>query len=175
MHNVASIIKGHNRRITARSNTSNATVQKTCNCRRKDSCPLKGDCLCSGVVYRAEVTREDNSVKHAYTSLTENTFKQRFYQHTQSFRNSKYRHSTELSNKIWQLKDQDIDYTLEWSIMQSAAAYSNASKLCHLCLAEKLHIIQNMKHPACINKRTELISKCRHRNKFLLCNFKGVT
>ena len=42
--------------------------------------------------------------------------------------------------------------------------YSNKSKRCHLCLTEKLYLVR-AKKPSLLNKRTELISKCRHENK----------
>lgn len=29
---------------------------KTCNCTKKDECPLKGTCLSEGVIYQATVT-----------------------------------------------------------------------------------------------------------------------
>ena len=42
--------------------------------------------------------------------------------------------------------------------------------MCNLCLAEKLEIIKADKKRS-LNKRTELVSKCRHENRFYLCNF----
>ena len=54
--------------------------------------------------------------------------------------------------------------------MRRAAPYSNISKRCNLCLAEKLEIAWAIKTRS-LNKRSELVSKCRHENKFYLCNF----
>ena len=51
-----------------------------------------------------------------------------------------------------------------------APAYSNQSKRCHLCLTENLYLIR-AKKASLLNKRSELISKCRHENKFYLANF----
>ena len=39
-----------------------------------------------------------------------------------------------------------------------------------LCLAEKLKIIKADKKQS-LNRRTELVSRCRHENRFYLCNF----
>ena len=47
-------------------------------------------------------------------------------------------------------------------------AYSNITKRCPLCLQEKLAIISYEKPEELLNKRSELISKCRHQNKFLI-------
>ena len=55
--------------------------------------------------------------------------------------------------------------------MQQAAPYSNISKECLLCLHEKLPIALYPNHEELLNERSEMISKCRHLNKFLLMNF----
>ena len=74
-----------------------------------------------------------------------------------------------LAKHIWKLKDYKENYKINWSIISSASAYNNISKRCNLCLTEKLHIIKADK--ACnLNRRNELISKCRHENKYFLMN-----
>ena len=85
-------------------------------------------------------------------------------------RNRNYSNSTELSKHIWTLKDSNTNFTINWSILATDPAYSNKSKRCHLCLTEKLYLVR-AKKPSLLNKRTELISKCRHENKFYLANF----
>ena len=80
--------------------------------------------------------------------------------------------STELSKFIWLLKDNNTDFKIKWSILTSAAAYCNKSKRCNLCLAEKFFIIKAEKSTL-LNKRSELVSKCRHENKFYLMNLKA--
>ena len=74
------------------------------------------------------------------------------------------------SSPPWTLKDSNTNYKIDWSILATAPAYSNKRKRCHLCLTEKLYLIK-AKKPTLLNKRTELISKCRHENKFYLANF----
>ena len=102
MPNVASIIKSHNRKVLSEKED---TESRTCSCRVKASCPIHGNCTSTNVVYSAEVTREDNQQTATYIGLTENKFKTRYNQHQHTFRHNKYRHSTELSNYIWDLKD----------------------------------------------------------------------
>ena len=48
-------------------------------------------------------------------------------------------------------------------------ARSGSSKRCNLCLKEKFLIIYRPKLST-LNKRNELVSSCRHRNKALLRN-----
>ena len=77
--------------------------------------------------------------------------------------------STELSKHIWTLKDNNTNFTIG-VFLATVPAYSNKSKRCHFCLTEKLYLVR-AKKPSLLNKRTELISKCRHENKFYLANF----
>ena len=135
-----------------------------------ESPTTKLSCLTSSVVYNANVTTENDTTGKNYIGLTEGTFKQRYTQHKLSFRNRNYSNSTELSKHIWTLKDSNTNFTINWSILATAPAYSNKSKRCHLCLTEKLYLVR-AKKPSLLNKRTELISKCRHENKFYLANF----
>ena len=55
------------------------------------------------------------------------------------------------------------------TIICRARPYSNITKRCDLCTTEKVMII-NSKPDELLNKRSELISKCRHENKFYLRN-----
>ena len=48
-----------------------------------------------------------------------------------------------------------------------APRYSNVTKRCNVCIAEQFHILCKPGN-ATLNKRNELISKCRHEDKFLL-------
>lgn len=165
MNNMKTIIDKHNKKVI---NTAISTDNENkCNCRSKDNCPLNNKCLTTSVIYNAEVTTH-NTTKN-YIGLTEGTFKQRFTQHKLTFRHKKYTNSTELSKYIWHLQDNDINYIIKWTIISRARPYSNITKRCDLCLTEKLMIIK-ASDDKLLNKKTELISKCRHENKFYLKN-----
>ena len=168
MENMASIIKKHNKKFI---NNNPVKLNNGCNCRKKDQCPIQNKCLSTSLVYNAHVTSDENTPGKDYIGLTEGTFKQRFYNHQLSFRNTNYAKSTELSKHIWSLKGERRDYRIKWTIVTSAAPYNNVSKRCNLCLTEKLKIIDADKSNL-LNKRSELISKCRHENKFYIMNYK---
>ena len=173
-NNTKQIIDNHNRRILKSSEhndtpTSKTKDNKTCNCRQKDACPLDGNCLQPSVIYQATVTSKDNPTPETYIGLTENEFKTRYRNHIASFRHTRSRNSTELRKHIWNLKDNNIDYSISWRILSSTKAYNSASKRCNLCLKEKLLIICRP-DISTLNKRNELVSSCRHRNKALLRN-----
>ena len=65
------------------------------------------------------------------------------------------------------LKDHGLDNNLSREIHKKALPY----QCCDLCLSENFSIICT-DPGSLLNKRTELISKCRHRNKFLLASVK---
>ena len=79
--------------------------------------------------------------------------------------------STELSKYIWELKDNNIQDNLKWHIASKAHLYACRSKKCDLCLTGKLTIIK-ADPETLLNTHDELVSKCRHMNKFTLRHFK---
>ena len=91
-----------------------------------------------------------------------------------SMRHERYEQRTELAKHVWTLKRGNVDPSISWSIIARAPAYNASSKICHLCLSEKLAIILWPKEKR-LNKRPELVSTCRHQNKVLLANFTRIT
>ena len=160
MPDVASIIKSHNKKVSTKKEEK---AGKLCNCRKNTTCPLKGKCLTPSIIYKAEVKAANDDNAKVYIGLTELTFKKRYYIHQQSFRDKKHMYSTELSRHIWELKEKKKEYTITWSIAVKARAYDNGTKRCDLCLTEKLLII-NADKKRLLNRRSELISKCRDQN-----------
>ena len=69
--------------------------------------------------------------------------------------------------------DQNETPNLNWEIVRSVLTYSNTTKRCMLWLYEKLLIETYPNQEELLNERSELVSKCRHENKFLLSNFKN--
>jgi hypothetical protein len=80
------------------------------------------------------VTSPDDGVKKEYIRMTATTFKERYANHKKSFKFHRYENVTELSKYIWELKSNDRDYTLKWSILKRACAYSSGAKRCNLCI-----------------------------------------
>ena len=137
---------------------------KTCNCRKKEECPMEGNCLASCLVYKAEVKTSDD--KKVYYGSCSGSFKERFSNHKTSFSNKNYKEATKLSKYIWELKSKKKQYEIAWSIVRKCAPYRPSSKRCDLCLTEKLVIIQ-ARDEGLLNKRSEIANKCRHSNKFV--------
>ena len=104
--NMNNIINAHNKRILHPTNASNIP---SCNCRKKDECPLEGKCLQRNVIYKCQVsTNEDECV--SYIGCTENTFKDRLYKHRNSFKYKTKRNCT-----VFQLlpKNKSEKYNIE--------------------------------------------------------------
>ena len=140
----------------------------TDNCKNRPECPLQGNCLKENGVYQAKVVTETTTEN--YVGLASN-FKERYRNHQTSFRHPSKRNETELSKYIWDLKDPKKLFGVKWRVLRSCQAYSNESKKCNLCLQEKYFIIYR-KDLSSLNKRNELASSCRHRNRFTLKFFR---
>ena len=168
------IIQAHNQKILSENNkpaTEEKTekTEKTCNCQknRKEKCPLNGKCMQTNVIYQA--TTEERHPKK-YIGCTEN-FKKRYQAHTFSFRHESARNATTLSQHVWE-KNLGQEPKLKWEILDKAMTYRKGGRLCGLCTAEKIHIMDNIQNPEYLNRRTELAQKCRHKAKFKLSNIR---
>ena len=164
---MADILSTHNKKLLKSHNGK--PEFKPCNCMYKPSCPLNGNCRDKAIVYQATVQAKDQSKN--YIGLCETEFKARFYNHNHSFNSNSKRNATELSKFIWSCKDFGINPAISWKIICHATPYQHGGKVCNLCPAEKYEIL-TANDDALLNKRTELINKCRHKNKYKLINAK---
>ena len=76
------------------------------------------------VVYSAKVTPCDEDEVpipdppvETYGGATFQFFKKRWYGHNGDMNNPNKRHATTLSNHVWDLKDQNINYKIKWKIL----------------------------------------------------------
>ena len=168
MPNMKSIINMHNRKII--SPKINVQERK-CNCINKASCPLKEKCLTNSLVYKAKIkSTGENSLQKTYYGLSETKFKTRFANHKKTFKNPVYKTDTELSNEYWNIKSKNQIANITWEIFGQYQSYNPITKRCALCLNEKLAIALH-KDGIMLNKRSEIINKCRHRNKYALASY----
>ena len=120
--------------------------------------------MSDGVVYKAVITSDSDTKEYIGSCST--SFKLRYGNHKNSFVNLKKKNDTELSNYIWQLKNLNKSFKIDWKIITKCKCYSKGSLNCKLCLTEKMYILTSDKIKT-INNR-ELILKCHHKNKFKL-------
>ena len=147
----------------------------SCSYRDKNGCPLNGTCRMENVIYKC-TSLTKNNVKKVYLGSSEGEFKKNRYYTTTINNLSKtkimkivllYQHTCGASN---QHLGNNVG-NLSWEIMSQADHYSNISKRCLLCLHKKLAIALCPNPEELLNKRSEMISKCHHLNKFILMNF----
>ena len=143
---------------------------RLCNCtaRNRPNCPLRGQCLTKSLVYRAEISTDDPNDERFYIGASSSFFKERYANHLNSIRHEKYGNETTLSTYFWNLKAKGKEPNIKWSIVRKAPAYHPSLKKCHLCLAEKVCILENSGDKRCLNSRHETFSKCRHKSKWTL-------
>ena len=168
--NVASIIKSHNKKLI------NTPIKNTvpCNCRKKHECPLDGKCRAENIVYKCIASLHGYPNK-VYLGSAEGDSNNVFTTTDRmSFNNEGHSTDTTLSKYIWEVtRKLKMMSSLKWYIIKSVPAYSNISKKCQLCLQEKFEILNYPNPNELLNKRSELISKCHHVNKFLLSSYKS--
>ena len=98
-----------------------------CSCKGTGkTCPRGGQCLTEELVYRAKVT-DQNGKTEFYTGLTAGTFKKRLYGHESDFRNRE-QDGTRLSAHIWELKDANLTFDIDWEIAARAKQFNPATK-----------------------------------------------
>ena len=149
------VIQKHNSKILKDPKPTN---NKTCSCRQKLYRPLNQNCLSECLVYNAVV---NTSTTKNYFGTCEKSFKERYNNHTSSFKNRSRQKSTELSNYIWELKENGENYTIDWLIAMKGHSYICGTRKCDLCLCEKL-MFARANSASLLNKRDELVSKYCH-------------
>ena len=99
--------------------------------------------------------------------MTAQKFNERLRAHRKSLNNPNYKNESKLSEYIWSLKDKNIDYEIKWELIRKSRSYEPGMWYCPLCNLEKYYILMGNKDKM-VNSRSELMSKCLHKRKFLM-------
>ena len=75
--------------------------------------------------------------------------------------------NTALATYFWKLKNEGKDPKVSFKIHKLSKSFNPEINRCNLCNDEKIAIL-NADPKFTLNKRTEIMSKCRHRSKFIL-------
>ena len=118
-------------------------------------------------MYYATVTCDKENYTKLYKGIYETTFKKRYANHKKSFDVPTYKNDTKLSTEYWALKTKQLNPKVSWQIKRRYNSYNPISRRCSLCLNEKLEVLDDQDKNL-LNKRSEIISHCRHQNKFKL-------
>ena len=98
-----------------------------------------------------------------------NDNKKRYANHKKSFHLINSKIDTTLSVEYWTLKQKQQAPRITWGIKGQYKVYNPTLKKCNFFLNENLAIIDDPEKNL-LNKRSEVISQCLHRNKFKLVN-----
>ena len=165
MPNMKAIINGHNKKVLSEKNNQN---ERLCNCRNSVLCPLNGNCLTPEVMYQATVNSDLQQYEtRIYKGITKRPWKERYKEHRQAFTNPGKRTDSKLSEEVWRIKEAGGTPEVTWCILQRSKAYNPQAGRCCLCLTEKLAIAEHEGRDI-LNKRTEIVAKCRHQLKYEL-------
>ena len=173
-NNISQIINSHNNKLINkfhnRVNNNNINSKKIeCNCKSQSDCPMNGLCSLDNVVYQAIIyPKEDISDKKYYIGVSSTNFKIRYGNHKYSFSLEHQKNQTALSKHYWGLKNKGLTPDIQWSILKRSSTPKSFDSRCYLCLEEKIHILLFPEPKILLNKRNELIARCRHRAKFKL-------
>ena len=129
---------------------------------------MRGACLTGNVLYYAGISCDDETHKpKLYKGIWETTFKKRYANHKKSFNGEKNKNDTKLSTQYWKLANKKLHPRISSNIKCNYKSYNPNSKGSSLCLHEKLEIVHDPEE-ILLNKRSELIFRCHHRNKYKL-------
>ena len=143
---------------------------RTCNCPANTECPMNQICLEKDMQYSAEVSSDlRNYGTKIYKGICSTTWKERFGNHKKAFNHEEYKKDSELSKEIWRIKEMGGNFSIKWSKDSQHPSYKPEIGKCSLCDNEKLAIAL-FKGKNLLNKRNEIISRCRHRFKYKMSN-----
>ena len=105
--------------------------------------------------------------RKTYIGISSTKWKVRYTNHKYSFSHEYLKHQKALSKQFWSLKNKGLTPEIQWSILKKSNTPKCFDGRCNLCL-EKTQIMTYSEPEKLLNKRRELIARCRHRNKFKL-------
>ena len=166
MNSMSKLIKGHNKKVTSKP----PDQRLKWNCRKKTECPMEGNCQVNNIVYKCDVIKPFS--KNVYLGLAERELKSRFYDYKLSYKHKRYSNKTTLSSYLGHLKSVSSETcNLKWSVLRCVPLYSYFKEMPLVLIWKAGNSYQNLKEQ--LNKRSELICKCRHANRFLSKNYIG--
>ena len=173
MPSIQASIHAHNKKILGEGSQ---LTRGACNCREDpEGCPMPGECTTPNLLYEGNITSDlPNYGEKIYKGISEPPFKNRFGNHKKSFNNKKYKTETCLSKEVWNIKNLGGTYNITWRPIKQHPGFNPSTGKCGLCRSEKLEILEH-RGTNLLNKRSEIVSTCRHRLKYMLTSVAGAT
>ena len=93
--NMGSVVAKHNKKILRNSSNAQPKPRATCNCQKKEDCPVPGECNQDGAIYQATVSSAGGR-EETYVGLAKN-FKKRYPKHKKNILDESAPNGTSLS------------------------------------------------------------------------------
>ena len=169
MPNMANLISKHNKTVVKRKTNFSSTTPP-CNCRVKASRPLKKKCREKCIIYKATLTSDDSTMH--YLGSCETEFKARFYITARALNTNEKAMLPNFQRHSGLTKPMEKALKL-FGKLSYKPPLTNQGQGLACCVSQKSALFsKHIAYPATLlNKRTELMGKCRHINKFKLKNF----
>ena len=140
-----------------------------CNCINKKQWPLNRQCLTESILYQTNIIANIPGYKEeVFLGVSKTTFKVSYGNHNKSFTKQHHKNNTELSKEYWKVKQQNRITRIKWKVLRKCHTY-NKKKTVYLMPKWKYEIACR-KGDNLLNKRTEILGTCRHKNKYKLKN-----
>ena len=126
MPNMKSRVNIHNKKVTKAKPSAQA---RTGNCINKSKYLLNNKCISNNVLYKTNITSTSENYRNKiYYGISETMFKSRYANYQKSLKNRNYKTDTELSDEIWNLKEQNKNADIEWEILGIHQSYNTPTK-----------------------------------------------
>ena len=158
--NMGSVVAKHNKKILRKSSNAQPKPRATCNCQKKEDCPVPGECNQDGAIYQATVSSAGGR-EETYVGLAKN-FKKRYPKHKKNILDESAPNGTSLSKYFWKETNLGRDPSITWKFLEkNVPVFNPITNKCRLCLREKYNIVLRPTE-ATLNSRQEIFAHCRH-------------
>ena len=164
----AKIVKENFKKMKPENSGNNV---KQCKHREGNICLFDGICLQQDQIYKVTLDNITTGSNFEYIGSCSTTMRERYQNHKSDFNNINRKTSSTLAEKIWEMKEKNEEFNINWEILESAVSYKPGANRCHLCLREIYLITFKKQDRTRLNKRSEFWGFCRHRRKWKLKNF----
>ena len=98
----------------------------------QNECPVEKKCNLDNIVYKANISaKENDNIDKANIGITSLTWKFRYYNHLQSFRNPTLRNQTAQSKYYWDLIEQGRTPVINWKIIKRFSSTNSLHVKCN--------------------------------------------
>ena len=131
--------------------------------KKKKECKLENKCNYCNIVYEAEIVSEETYEDNKYIGLMSGKIKERIAKHYYDAKTVNMKTATKLTERIWQYKEEGVNYNVRWKVVARATSRKPSQKQCNLCMKENILIMEKSKSNTHMNSRDKMGDVCLHR------------